>query len=171
MVVPLDPPEQGVVGRSDLVVGTVMDRAGRERFGQRAHFDTLEVGASVGGQVHVTARSHAHHIVHWADGGPTDLDNLALLCGAHHRALHADGWTITRTGPNRYAFHAPNSDRPHPNRLPAVGGGRSDSAEAAARHDPRGLEPPGTVYPDYDLDLTIAILQEALDRLPVAPAA
>ncbi|HMG29506.1 MAG TPA: DUF222 domain-containing protein, partial [Jiangellaceae bacterium] len=24
----------------------------------------------------------AHHIVHWADGGPTDLDNLVLLCAA-----------------------------------------------------------------------------------------
>ncbi|HEY5187200.1 MAG TPA: HNH endonuclease [Actinomycetes bacterium] len=26
----------------------------------------------------------AHHIIRWADGGPTDLDNLALLCRYHH---------------------------------------------------------------------------------------
>ena len=26
-----------------------------------------------------------HHIQHWADGGSTDLDNLILLCGFHHR--------------------------------------------------------------------------------------
>jgi hypothetical protein len=37
---------------------------------------------------------HAHHKQHWADGGPTDLDNLILLCGFHHRFLHEHGWTI-----------------------------------------------------------------------------
>ncbi|MGE2712861.1 HNH endonuclease signature motif containing protein, partial [Mycolicibacterium litorale] len=40
---------------------------------------------------------HAHHIVHWEDGGPTELDNLVLLCPYHHR-LHHRG-TITITGP------------------------------------------------------------------------
>jgi hypothetical protein len=30
----------------------------------------------------------AHHIVHWADGGPTSLDNLVLLCRSHHRRVH-----------------------------------------------------------------------------------
>jgi len=30
----------------------------------------------------------AHHIVHWADGGPTNLDNLTLLCRHHHRQAH-----------------------------------------------------------------------------------
>ena len=49
----------------------------------------------------------AHHVVHWADGGSTDLDNLVLLCRQHHhdhhdRGLdlpHHDGlrW-LTRTG-------------------------------------------------------------------------
>lgn len=36
----------------------------------------------------------AHHIVHWADGGPTDLDNLALVCGRHHDAIHHEGWDL-----------------------------------------------------------------------------
>ncbi len=40
---------------------------------------------------------HAHHVVHWADGGATDLDNLILLCGFHHRFLHEHGWSITAT--------------------------------------------------------------------------
>ncbi len=37
---------------------------------------------------------HAHHIQHWADGGPTSLDNLALLCGHHHRLIHDTPWQI-----------------------------------------------------------------------------
>jgi hypothetical protein len=30
----------------------------------------------------------AHHVIHWADGGPTNLDNLVLLCRRHHRMAH-----------------------------------------------------------------------------------
>lgn len=37
---------------------------------------------------------HAHHLVHWANGGPTNLDNLVLLCGFHHRLIHRQGWEI-----------------------------------------------------------------------------
>ena len=36
----------------------------------------------------------AHHINHWADGGPTSLDNLVLLCGYHHDLLHHSDWTV-----------------------------------------------------------------------------
>jgi len=30
----------------------------------------------------------AHHIIHWADGGKTEIANLRLLCRAHHRDAH-----------------------------------------------------------------------------------
>ncbi|WP_156718145.1 HNH endonuclease signature motif containing protein [Nocardioides sp. Leaf307] len=40
---------------------------------------------------------HAHHVEHWADGGPTALGNLALLCGHHHRTIHDTPWQV-RTG-------------------------------------------------------------------------
>jgi len=33
-------------------------------------------------------RCDAHHVVHWADGGPTVLDNLVLLCRRHHTLVH-----------------------------------------------------------------------------------
>ena len=37
---------------------------------------------------------HAHHLVHWADGGTTALDNLVLLCGHHHRTVHHTPWRV-----------------------------------------------------------------------------
>jgi hypothetical protein len=37
---------------------------------------------------------HAHHIRHWSNGGATDLSNLVLLCGRHHRLIHHSGWTV-----------------------------------------------------------------------------
>jgi hypothetical protein len=39
----------------------------------------------------------AHHLVHWADGGPTAVTNAALLCGRHHTIAHQRGWTATAT--------------------------------------------------------------------------
>jgi hypothetical protein len=34
-----------------------------------------------------------HHIVSWADGGATDLDNLTLVCDFHHREFERGGWS------------------------------------------------------------------------------
>jgi hypothetical protein len=31
----------------------------------------------------------AHHLVHWADLGPSDLGNAALLCDRHHTVVHS----------------------------------------------------------------------------------
>ena len=42
---------------------------------------------------------HAHHLWHWALGGPTSLQNMALLCGQHHRAHH-EGRFDLRRGPD-----------------------------------------------------------------------
>jgi hypothetical protein len=38
---------------------------------------------------------HVHHMWWWIDGGPTDLDNAALLCDVHHRMVHRQGWAMT----------------------------------------------------------------------------
>ncbi|HET8766394.1 MAG TPA: DUF222 domain-containing protein, partial [Pedococcus sp.] len=34
------------------------------------------------------AWTDAHHLVHWADFGASDLTNAALLCGRHHTIVH-----------------------------------------------------------------------------------
>ncbi len=63
---------------------------------------------------------HAHHIEHWADGGITSLTNMILLCGHHHRLIHAAPWTIRTTAAGQFAFDPPprnraqGSDRPRP---------------------------------------------------------
>ncbi|MGZ8512739.1 MAG: HNH endonuclease signature motif containing protein [Candidatus Limnocylindria bacterium] len=37
----------------------------------------------------------AHHIHHWAHGGPTSVANLVLLCRHHHRSIHRrDGFRV-----------------------------------------------------------------------------
>ncbi|KAB7752238.1 HNH endonuclease signature motif containing protein [Mycolicibacterium mucogenicum] len=40
---------------------------------------------------------HAHHIIHWENGGETELHNLVLVCPYHHRLHHKR--VITITGP------------------------------------------------------------------------
>jgi 5-methylcytosine-specific restriction endonuclease McrA len=49
-----------------------------------------------------------HHIQHWAQGGPTTLANLVLLCRRHHRAVHEDGFRITREADGTLTFLRPD---------------------------------------------------------------
>ena len=57
----------------------------------------------------------AHHLRHWLHGGPTDLANLALLCRAHHRAVHEGGWQLhprPRRPLHRHPTASATSQRP-----------------------------------------------------------
>ncbi len=49
---------------------------------------------------------HAHHVVFWSQGGETNLDNLVLLCGDHHRALHEGAFAVRSLGRQPFSFHA-----------------------------------------------------------------
>lgn len=49
----------------------------------------------------------AHHIIHWAHGGPTDLPNLMLLCQRHHTAVH-DGAIAITGHPGAWRFTLPD---------------------------------------------------------------
>jgi len=49
-----------------------------------------------------------HHIRHWAQGGPTTLSNLALLCRRHHRAVHEEGYHVERQPDGELQFRRPN---------------------------------------------------------------
>src|SRR5947208_11325050 len=64
-----------------------------------------------------------HHVRHWAQGGPTTLSNLALLCRRHHRAVHEEGYRIDPQPDGALWFRRPDGrllpDVPPPVALPA----------------------------------------------------
>ena len=60
-------------------------------------------------------RCDAHHLEHWADGGPTSLDKLVLLCRRHHRAVHEGGFRVSHRSGGEIAFFRPDGEV-----LPAV---------------------------------------------------
>lgn len=52
--------------------------------------------------------TQGHHLRHWAEGGPTTLSNLALLCRRHHRAVHEEGYQVERAPDGELRFRRPN---------------------------------------------------------------
>ena len=55
--------------------------------------------------------SDAHHIQHWLDGGPTDLNNLVLLCRRHHRMIHHSEWEVRMSDHRAPGIHPAPVDR------------------------------------------------------------
>ena len=74
-------------------------------------------GCSIG--VHYT---DAHHVVHWANGGETSMDNLVLVCRHHHRVLHEGAYSVTCAANGRFVFLKPNREI-LPNHDDNLGGG------------------------------------------------
>lgn len=76
------------VGRTTRVVPTAI----------RAALVARDGGCAFPGCDAPPERCDAHHIRHWADGGPTRLGNLVLLCSHHHHRVlhdqHPDRWTV-----------------------------------------------------------------------------
>lgn len=86
------------IGRKSRVVPPAMRRALDVRDEGRCRFPGCENRRWV----------DAHHIVHWARGGETKLDNLVLLCGHHHRLVHEGGFGLTRKGDGSLVFRRPD---------------------------------------------------------------
>jgi hypothetical protein len=51
---------------------------------------------------------HAHHAVPWEHNGPTDMDNLLLLCPTHHRLFHEGAYTLDVLGDGQFTFRRPD---------------------------------------------------------------
>jgi HNH endonuclease len=75
---------------------------------QRAALVVRDGGCVVPGCERPPAWCEAHHLVHWLYGGRTDLENLALVCRAHHRAVHEGGWRLGRDPDGRLAASPPH---------------------------------------------------------------
>ena len=52
----------------------------------------------------------AHHVEPWQHGGPTNINNLVLLCAFHHHVVHRQGWTNTFNG-TTYTIHNDHGTR------------------------------------------------------------
>ena len=87
----------------------------------------------------------AHHIEHWADGGPTDLDNLMLLCRFHHRLVHEVGYEIRGSADEGFFFVRP--DGSVVSERPPVWDGDAGTLE---RSNDRLSITPTTSVPDWD---------------------
>ncbi|MGR7025902.1 DUF222 domain-containing protein [Geodermatophilus sp. URMC 62] len=51
--------------------------------------------------------AEVHHLVHWLDGGETNLDNSALLCERHHSKVHS-GFRVERQPDGRWRTWRPD---------------------------------------------------------------
>lgn len=76
-----------------------------------------------------------HHLRHWADGGQTSIDNLALLCSSHHSYVHERGYQIIKDESGALRFLDPHGNpilavpsRPSPQSLgwPAIRAAHAD---------------------------------------------
>jgi hypothetical protein len=79
------------------------------------------------------------HIQHWANGGPTRLDNLALLCRRHHRAVHEEGYRVVRAADGALLQHASGAA----DSRGAGAAGRARRPGGGARRDPPDAGPEG----------------------------
>ena len=105
------------------VVPAIFDTPGRPLWLGRASRDAnaaqrIALTARDGGCVGCGARHHfcePHHEEHWEHGGPTDIDNLCLLCGhCHHNEIHDMGGGIeTAADGKRTLRHAVRHRPPH----------------------------------------------------------
>ena len=120
--------------------------------------------------------AQGHHLHHWANGGPTRLDNLALLCRRHHRAVHEEGYRIERDADGTLRFSTPRG-RPIPDVPPPPAVPADASRALVAAHGARGLAIDArTGCPSWDgerLDLAWAIdvLHPATNPAAYRPAA
>ena len=79
-----------------------------------------------------------HHVRHWAQGGPTTLGNLVLLCRRHHHAVHEEGYRVSRGPDGALDFRRPDG-RPLP-QVPTAAPVAADPIHALhAQHAALGL--------------------------------
>ncbi len=132
-------------------LGQVLDVGRRTRVVTAAIWAALAVrdgGCAFPGCDTPPTRCDAHHVVHWADGGPTALTNLVLLCHHHHQRVihdedHHDRWTVRIHGPTgRAVFTPPAWTRRRGLPLPPLWQPEQWRPEPLASHEEHPDQPP-----------------------------
>ena len=86
----------------------------------------------------------AHHIIWWSKDGPTDLDNLLLVCDDCHKKIHLHGWTVHRHPKTRkYYLKPPNPNGS--NRAQPVASQRARSGSVNTDANPTNQQHSGSV--------------------------
>ena len=163
--------------------GEILDQGRSTRLatpGQLAALWLRDAGCSFPGCTTPAHWCDAHHLVHWADGGTSDLNNLALLCGRHHSVVHRDHlighvtdasaatgavtWNvIPGSYDRRHNAIPPSGDPPPGGQPPGDPPGTFTLAQPPSAADPWGDlwagsrdpdEPPSTDHPARDRDHT-----------------
>src|SRR5712691_7851816 len=102
-----------------------------------------------------------HHIRHWAQGGPTTLSNLAMLCRRHHRTVHEEGYQVERRSDGELRFRRPDGqllpDVPPPRTVPADPALRRRNEGAGLRLGADTLRP-GWLGEPLDVGYAISVL-------------
>ena len=137
------------VGRRTRAVPTALRRALLDRDRSQCQFPGCD-----------SRHCDAHHVVHWADGGETRLQNLVLCCRFHHRALHEEGFQVVADAAGQFQFLRPDGV-PLPAEPPAACWEGAPLAPTDARLAAAGVSiGPHTATPDWygeSLDLTAAL--------------
>jgi hypothetical protein len=103
---------------------------------------------------------HAHHIRHWARGGPTSLDNLVQLCSYHHRLVHEGGYSVERAAPRGrgLTFRRPDGRVIAPKRMRPRGPGVAQQNRARALAIDSDTCRPRFAGDRLDYDLAVMLL-------------
>jgi hypothetical protein len=75
-----------------------------------------------------------HHVRHWAQGGPTTLGNLILLCRRHHRAVHEEGFQVVHGDDDTFGFGRPDGS-PFPDVPPPAAVPEDPAGAMRERHE------------------------------------
>ncbi len=150
------------VGRRTRTIPTALRRALQSRDRNQCQFP----GCS-------SRHCDAHHVVHWADGGETQLTNLVSLCRFHHRAVHEEGFQVVADSAGQFQFLRPNGEPlpavPPAARWEGVGPPLAPTVERLAA---AGISiGPHTATPEwYGESLNVAAALDVLWEPPVAAA-
>ncbi|MGH3587024.1 MAG: DUF222 domain-containing protein [Pseudonocardia sp.] len=113
-----------------------------------------------------TRHLQCHHVLSWLFGGPTDIDNLLLICAFHHGTIHDHGYQIYRVS-DRWEFRRPDGT---PIPAPTPLSGNTESLIEMNTHDQIRITE-NTLTPHWggerlDLDIVLAALLPT--RIPTA---